>query len=366
MKYGVISDLHNHAHSLFATVDPDGVNSRLRITLNETERAAEAVLAVGGHVLVVAGDIFHTRGVMDPEVLNPVRASFARITDMGIDVLMVPGNHDLKSRNTTELSSAIQNLEQVGLVAGSVRVFNAPTTYNKGDTHLLMLPWRETNEEVIADLTAFSTTKIDPTQFDVFVHRGIDGVLNGTPDTGFSASLLAKFGFRRVFAGHYHNHMDFGNGVFSVGATAHHNWGDIGTRAGFLIVDTDPAAGWKGVTFNDTLAPKFVDISGKDEMEMELEARGNYVRFRGPQMTQEQITELRDQLRKWGARGVSIEVPRVAVTARSAAPAKGLTIKQSIDAFVTASTLPAHVTKEEVIEKAQAIFDLSVSVLDEA
>ena len=48
---------------------------------------------------------------------------------------------------------------------------------------------------------------------------------------------LAKLGFRRVFAGHYHHHCSFEDGkVWSIGATTHQTASDIGTKAGFLLV----------------------------------------------------------------------------------------------------------------------------------
>jgi DNA repair exonuclease SbcCD nuclease subunit len=364
MTYVVLSDIHAHNWSLFAATNPDGVNTRLRIILNEIERAADALIAKGGHRMIIAGDIFHTRGVMDPEVLNPVRETFDRVIEKGIEVFAIPGNHDLKSRDTIELSSAIQNLEQVGLTGGSFRVMNEPSIHQTPYFNLCFVPWRNTTEELLRDLGNLAKEPIVLAKTDVFIHAGIDGVLSGHSATGSGLTVadLAKFGFRHVFAGHYHNHAVLGSGVVSIGATTHHNWGDVGTRAGFLMVD-----GLHGtVQFNDTQAPKFVDISGQTEEDMELMSIGNYVRFRGPQMTNEQINEFRDQLKKWGALGTSIEVPRVSAVTRTTAPVKGLSIKESIDKYVTDATVPAHLTKQEILKKAQEVFYLSQAVVEES
>ncbi len=149
----------------------------------------------------------------------------------------------------------------------------------------------------------------------------------------------------------------------SIGATTHHNWGDVDTRAGFLMLDTDDDT----VTFHDTKAPKFVDVSGLDELDMEIEAAGNYVRFRGPQMTQDQINEFRDALKKWGALGVSIEVPRKVESARATAPATGLTLDQSVDKFVgEMKDIPAHVDQKLVASRALEVLNETRAVSTEA
>ena len=359
MTYAVISDIHCHGHSLFARTDPDGVNSRLRLTLNEMERAATELVAAGGHTMVIAGDILHSRGVIDPEVLNPLRTTIERIIDMGVTIYAIPGNHDLKSAETNELASSIQNLQQVGLTGGAFQVFNAVSYIGHVDGNLAFVPWRNTQEALmkdLADLAARPGIQLDQT--DVFIHAGIDGVLSGMPAHGLTHTKLASFGFRRVFAGHYHNHKDFGNSVFSIGATTHHNWGDVGTRAGFLLVDDT------SVKFRTSQAPSFIDISGMSEDDMLLTVPGNYVRFRGPAMTKEQVEELRTALRTMGALGVSVEVPLTGSVLRSTAPkASAMTTEQSIEAFVTAvPPVSTRITAEQVTRRAIEVLHESQAV----
>ncbi|PZR92056.1 MAG: hypothetical protein DI537_14620 [Stutzerimonas stutzeri] len=350
MIYAVVSDIHAHAWSLYSHTNSAGVNSRLATTLGELKRAAETLQAAGGNTMFVAGDIFHTRGTLDPEVLNPTRQAFDEILGMGIDIYAIPGNHDLKSNDSKELSSAIQNLAQITVEGREFKVFNVVSDRGIDGELFAFVPWRYTQEALLEDLEKITRGhgKAACAKMDVFIHAGIDGVISGMPAGGLTDAKLAAFGFRRIFAGHYHNHVVFpGEKVISIGATTHHNWGDVGTRAGFLIVDTDADT----VTFHDTLAPKFIDVSGMDELEMSVEAKDAYVRFRGPAMTQADVNEFRDQLKKWGALGVSIEVPKVATATRTTAPAKGLTLEQSVEKFVT-DTPPVGVTIEEVTKRA--------------
>ena len=364
MKFAVLADIHAYGSTVYSGTGVDGINIRLQLILDEILRAGEALLNAGGTNMFIAGDIFHTRGSIDPEVLNPLRETVERLLEQGIDIHAIPGNHDLKSKDSRKLSSQIENLAQISIAGGMFKCYNQVTSFKIDEQWFGFVPWRATMKDLLEDLVTLSKHP-HAAEMHVFIHAGIDGVLSGMPAHGLTAADLAAFGFKRVYAGHYHNHVIFEDGkVVSIGATTHHNWGDVGTRAGFLIVDTDTDA----VTFHDTQAPKFADLTGLDELEMELECRGNYVRFRGPSMTQTEINELRDQFKKWGALGVSIEVPKATVAARPTASAsKGMTIDQSVANFVdTAKTIPPSVDREKLKRRCQQILDESRAQFEEA
>lgn len=362
MKYGIFSDPHNHAWTTFAETTADGRNSRLVATLAEFDRMCNEVQAAGGKTIVCAGDIFHTRGSIDPEVLNPVRAAFKRANDNDLDILVIPGNHDLKSRDTRALSSAVENLKYASLGGGQTSVFNEPTLVALDDhNNVAFVPWCETTAQLLVSIESLSKhSHFDPAHTDLFIHAGIDGVLSGVPAHGLTAAQLATYGYRRVFAGHYHNHRDMGQGVYSIGSLTHQTWGDVGTKAGFLIVDETT------VNFRASHAPAFIDVSGMTEDEIALTAPGNFVRFRGDPMSQSEIADLREALRKMGAKGISIEVPRKVANARAAAPVKALTLDQSVDGFVGAMNLPGHVDRAKVAKRAAEHLAASRAVTEEA
>lgn len=361
MTYGLLSDLHNHDWSIYSTTNPDGVNSRLRLTLDEMVRAAKELLKAGGRTLVIAGDIFHVRGSLDPEVLNPVQETFRRIMDLGVEILAIPGNHDLKGKETTELGSAIQTLAETFSAEGSIQVFNAPQLVF-GPHPMAFIPWASTTAALIKQAEGLAHQAAnDLKDFDLIIHAGIDGVLSGMPDHGLTAKILAGLGFKRVLAGHYHNHKDLGDGVFSIGATTHQTWSDIGSRAGFLLVDdTD-------VHFNDTMAPKFIDITGMTEDDIELTAPDNYVRFRGGAMKEDEIKELRQFLAGTGAKGISIQVTKQNTVARSAAPKSGTTLEKSVADFVDGSKdIPANLDRNAIKLECADILSTVKMVVEES
>lgn len=360
--FGVVSDIHCHTWSLFSSTEKDGMNSRLRIILDEWMRAAREIVKVGGHDMICCGDIFHVRGSLDPEVLNPVQNTVRDILDMGVSITAIPGNHDLKGKETTEIGSAIQNLCEVFSDQGQFTVINEPKLVQLSGHTMGFVPWQSSKDELLRSLRQLAAAVgSDKDQMDVFIHAGIDGVLPGVPPHGLTDVEIADIGFRRVFAGDYHNHKIMQGGkVISVGASTHQTWRDVGSKAGFLLcTDTE-------VKFMDTHAPKFIDLTGQDEDDMRLLSDGNYVRFRGGQMTAEEVKELRDFFTKSGALGTSLQVPIAATTQRTGiSPVKaGQTLDQSVTGYADKMELKPEVDRDlvkrkaaETLAKARAVYE---------
>jgi DNA repair exonuclease SbcCD nuclease subunit len=306
------------------------MNSRLKITLDEIERAVEELRAAGGDTVYCAGDLLHTRGSMDPEVFNPL---YKKISELADDTIwrIIPGNHDLKDRDTTELGNAIQTLSQIDNV--SVVTNREGMFFPAHD--VLMIPWHGSKDALRATIKELHDAHGGPAAgpaamglMDLIIHVGIDGVLAGVPDHGLSPEEVAGWGFRRVFAGDYHNFKEMESGkVYSIGATTHQQWGDIDTKAGFLIVYEDR------VEWRASHAPSFVEITGEDDIPLIVD--GNYVRIRGMKLTDAEINKMRGELMEMGARGVTFQVTRETVSARGTTTvSKGTTLDQSVDTFI--------------------------------
>lgn len=320
----IVSDIHCHAWHPFATTNPDGINSRLQITLDELMRAGLDLVSRGGKRMYIAGDLVHTRGSMDPEVFNPLFATIKWLTAQGIEIFIIPGNHDLKGRDTTELGNAIQTLSEIE----GVTVCTKQTVFNHFGG-VIMIPWCATKDALREEVKRIPLT--GRSEIDLIIHVGIDGVLDGVPPSGLSSTEVAGWGFKRVFAGDYHNFKSMEEDtVFSIGATAHQTWSDIGTKAGYLLVYPDK------VEFCASHAPSFIELTDEDDPdEYPLIVDKNYVRIRGFKLTDAEINSLRAELLAMGAKGVSFQVTRNVVTARAGGAAtKSLTLDQSVHGYI--------------------------------
>jgi DNA repair exonuclease SbcCD nuclease subunit len=329
--YLLVADIHAHAWSAFSKTDAGGLNSRLHIQLEELLRAADELIRRGGKLMIIAGDLFHVRGSVDPEVFNPVHAAMKSIINRGIDIIAIPGNHDLKGKETTKIGNSFQTMNAI-ISTSEQYGFEVITIPVVGD-NLAFIPWCSTKEKLqeAADDLVKQIGAEGLKYTDLIIHAGIDGVLPGVPAGGLPATKVASWGFKRVFAGHYHNHKVMEDGkVISIGATAHQTWSDIGTKAGYIFVYPDH------IEWQASHAPEFVEITGEDDPEeIPLMVDGNYVRVRGMKLSDAEIIKYRKMLEDMGARGVSFQVAREAVVAREGAVAgKASTIDESVDKFI--------------------------------
>jgi DNA repair exonuclease SbcCD nuclease subunit len=295
MKYPylLLSDTHYHAWDAFSTVTPTGVNSRLDILLRETRRAYEHLKSVGGTHVFHAGDMFHTRGSLVPSVINPVREEYSRAAGQGLSTYAIAGNHDLESNDTRWLTAATSAM---------------PVQFTEDVTRIgdvVLVNWHSSVKALMVTLEALAAETRDRKLVDLIIHAPVDGVLVGIPSHSLTAAMLAELGFRRVFSGHYHNHKDFENGVYSIGALTHQTWSDVGTKAGYCLVYPDR------VEWHESNAPKFIDVQTEllDTLtadELSPVVVGNYCRTTLIDPTAKSEARTRTVLNEAGAVGVLI------------------------------------------------------------
>lgn len=346
--YGLMADLHLHGWQAFSGVNEEGTNTRLVALHGEIRRCAQEVKGAGGDTVYVAGDVFHVRGSIAPSVLNPTLDLFREIKEMGIEVVIIPGNHDLEGKHTTRLGSSVTALEGAGC-----RIVNHAEML--ADRGVFMIPWHESIEALMEDLRSIKPE--DRAGIDVMIHAPIDGTLMGIPNHGLSPEELGSLGYRRIFAGHYHHHKDFGNGVFSIGALAHHTWSDVRSKAGFLIVHP------LRVDWRASLIPSFIDLDdAADKEEAELMIPGNYVRARVTDASMKEVEKAREWINECGAKGCVVQVIKSASKERSSevrySVSTGASIEESISAFVKSASFrnedKVQIECQRILAKANA------------
>lgn len=346
MSYVVISDVHLHNWSPFSFTCEDGTNNRLKIIL-EAIKESTAPLKPGDR-LYITGDLFHVRGHISPTVLNPTIDLFKSIIASGIIVRIIPGNHDLESKDTSRLSNAVQALESIGCdICNEVKIYE--------DDQVIMVPWFDSLDDlrrVITDVRTDLEGYYDPhpmnansaeAEYSLMIHAPLNGVLP-IPENGLSPEELNDLGYKRVFCGHYHNHKCFEGGVFSVGALTHQTWSDVNTKAGFILVNENDM-----LTHHETSAPKFVDY---EDVYSDLEAlelcEGNYVRVKLGEATDKEIRQIREEVAsEYKAAGVKVQsTPKPVGVQRSSSVSSGASIEKSIEEWIGGSIEDNNFAKE--------------------
>ena len=292
VPYLLWSDSHFHNWTAFSSVDENGLNTRLKIQLNEARKAYEALGRAGGTTAFHAGDLFHVRGNIRPSVLNPVRDFFQEMNDAGYETCILSGNHDLESNDASDLTSAVSAIASVD----GVEAVNKVTMLED----VIMVPWYSKIADLENMLEKLSET-LDASQYDLIIHAPVNDVLLNIPNTGMNVLYLKTLGYKRVFAGHYHNHKNFDDKVWSVGALLHQTWGDIDSQAGFCLVYPDR------VEFIESTAPKFMRLPPSPSLDELEEVDGNYVRAEVEDPTPSRVKDIKAMLVDAGAAGVTIK-----------------------------------------------------------
>lgn len=341
MSIGIISDTHYHPWSAFAKQE-GYTNSRLRILIDETRKAAIHMKSAGCTALFHGGDIFHVRGRTAPSVLNPVVALYDEIVNqIGLPVYLLAGNHDLEFDDSNSIGNSGEALSHVGVHV----VSDGP--FFECENRVLMVPWHAKQQKLMDAITELMGD-IDAATATLLIHAPVNEIIPGLPDHGIDPDKLVSLGFKRVFSGHYHNFKRVRPTVFSIGALTHQTWGDVGSKAGYLIVDDKGTA--SDVQHFETDAPKFIDMEGIGEEEFDTLA-GNYVRARIEIENETEVTAYREMLvGELGADSALILPIRKAkaITRVGAAKTSLDRLEDSITHFINASSAIDSTLKDDV------------------
>lgn len=317
----IISDTHYHNWSRFATSNEEGVNSRLAIQLEKTKQAAKSL--IGSKTIIHCGDMFHVRGHLTPSVLNPVIEVYKELVEDGFEIVALAGNHDLESKESQALTNAASALSAVG-----VQIIS-DITHDETNKRIY-IPWTPSIDSLKSILEDFEGKRCE---YEVYIHAPVNGVIMGIPDHGLDASYLQSLGYKRIFSGHYHNHVDFDGGVVSVGALTHQTFGDVDSKAGYVLYD-DKA---NTIEHVETDAPKFVHIDGSmSTEEMMALCKGNYVKVKVSEATESEVVAMREAIEEAGALGSVIQATAKVkgATRTTASVSAGASIATSVDEWV--------------------------------
>jgi DNA repair exonuclease SbcCD nuclease subunit len=265
----IFSDLHAHNFkygSKRVTYEGVTLNSRLIDTLNVLDEIKNYAIRNGIRTLLFGGDLFHRRQSYNTEVFNFVFDKFQELSNFGLDILMIPGNHDYADRSG--LVHALRPFEAIENVwVGSAKTINSIST---GHCEVLCVPFTPDLDEAKHRL-ALSGKVAEEIQRPTILlaHLGMQGARVGSDyilvtDQDVKVADVPHQSFTACFFGHYHEHQQlFANGWY-IGATHEQNWGDTGGKRGFLHVRVyKDKVDFKHI---ETSAPKFVTIDG-DELE---------------------------------------------------------------------------------------------------
>lgn len=261
----VFSDLHAHnfkygSKRVGYKDRPGTYNTRLLDTLDVLDEIKDYAIANGIKTLLFGGDLFHRRQVYHTDVFNLIFDKFVEMSDLGLGILMIPGNHDCADR--TGQVHALQPFEAIP----NVWVGDSQAVMVTNECNIVCVPYTPDLATAQANLVyAGETAKAANNPTILLAHLGMRGARVGSDyilvsEGDIKVADVPHQDFTACFFGHYHEHQQLFENGWYIGATHEHNWGDSGGKRGFLHVRVFPdKVDFKHI---ETKAPKFVVVNG--------------------------------------------------------------------------------------------------------
>lgn len=202
----VVADCHVGNHARNGGSMEAGLNRRGRESVEALRRAVKMARAAGAPRFVVAGDLFHSRRP-EPAVIRAVQDALAEAGD-GMQVCLVPGNHDMLDATARDGNTAMAPLYDVADVIVTSATWEGP---------ILLAPFwgeRPMADYLEATLEEQSQGPSKPRMFLV-THVGLWDEKGAAPwqrraRDGMSADALLRMmvdgHFCAAVVGNYHEH----------------------------------------------------------------------------------------------------------------------------------------------------------------
>jgi DNA repair exonuclease SbcCD nuclease subunit len=179
--------------------------------------------------VLVLGDTFDRRKYVNFYALQRAKEMFFdRLSNAGITVHMLAGNHDTYFKNTNDVNSPDLLLREYN----NINVIDHPATIYVDETPICMMPWIcPENYKDSLDTINDTKAEICMGHFEIAgfaMYRGMES------HDGLSKETFDKFDM--VFSGHYHHKSDDGH-IYYVGNPYELTWQDYNDPRGFHLFD---------------------------------------------------------------------------------------------------------------------------------
>ena len=199
------------------------------------------------------GDTFDNRKGVDLYSLDWAKTSyFDRLSNLGIDLISIVGNHTAYYKNTNEINTINLLLREYD----NITILSECAELEVGGLPILFIPWINQENSVR------TYKKIKESKCKVAMgHLELNGFVathGHTMEHGADFECYDKF--KQVFSGHYHTRSNNGR-IYYLGNPYEMFWNDVNDKRGFHIYDTktlklktinNPNALYKVINYNDT------------------------------------------------------------------------------------------------------------------
>ena len=271
-EIAIVADVHLANHRGWGgPVGPDGLNRAAKLGIASLASAAAIAKENGASVLVVAGDLFQTPRP-EPAVIASVQQVFSDARATGLQVVVLPGNHDMPDATAEHGNTALAPLWSFATLV------NTPTLKGFNGINAFMVPFDGTRpmRDVLKSFDLFfpigSISRGGPCILVTHVGVFDDSDTKSAPwfktaKDGIHVSelfdIMERAGIQQAFVGNFHEHRTWRIGrleIVQIGTLAPHSFSDAGLVQRGLVALTDGATvivrETPGVRFLQTMGPR--------------------------------------------------------------------------------------------------------------
>tara|TARA_B100002019_G_scaffold273263_1_gene269201 strand:+ start:1731 stop:2765 length:1035 start_codon:yes stop_codon:yes gene_type:complete len=189
------------------------------------------IKASGIDTVLCLGDTFDKRRSINFMSLEAAKEMwFTPLEEMGVQMHMIVGNHDIYYKNTLRVNAPSELLEGYG----NISIYTDPTTVSIGGLPILFLPWIcDDNREMSISAVSESSATVCMGHLEL---NGFEAHPGHMMFNGMDPSIFNKF--KKVFSGHYHMKSNNDN-IHYLGNPYQIYWNDYGCKRGFHVFDTE-------------------------------------------------------------------------------------------------------------------------------
>jgi len=221
---------------------------------------------LGIRTVLDLGDTFDNRKGVDLYSLEWAKTSyFDRLSDLGVNLISIVGNHTAYYKNTNDINTIDLLLREYD----NIRIVSECEQITVGNLDVLFIPWiNQENSERTYKMIKESKAKVAMGHLEL---NGFVATHGHTMEHGADFDCYNKF--KQVFSGHYHTRSNNGK-IYYLGNPYEMFWNDVNDKRGFHIYDTEtlklktvnnPNTLYKIINYNDTPRQlfKFSEYTGK-------------------------------------------------------------------------------------------------------
>lgn len=210
----------------------------------------------GVKTVLILGDTWENRKTLN---LNTFARSqemfFDKLLELGIDVKIIYGNHDVYYKN----NNGVNSVDMLGRIYPNIEVVPDHKVFEFDDLKVGMLSW--VNNENFHSSMKFIQEADCSILCGHFEIKSFDMIRGVACENGFDKSIFDRY--EAVYSGHFHTISTDGR-ILYVSNPSQTNWSDYGLKKGFRLLDTQT----KELTFIQNPFDIYAKIAYNDEIDV--------------------------------------------------------------------------------------------------